>query len=272
LATTTSQSVGTKKAAAQSVTYGDYSSSVNFEVTQGDCKVSITSVTGDYGDITIAYTLEDDRAGTASIKPMWATSESGAYSEMTKGTGGDAKTTLSTSASGTAHTFVWDTVTDLGIDHKGKVWIKIRAYDRDNHIGDWMESGALPQSIDNAPEAPTITSPSAGYFDKNTTPQIIGTIPDPKAGNSDLHIKIQIATDSAFNDDDIEQTYESRLDQTGFEYQDGLSTWTAFPETGIPVSSDPTLIGNSWRYTIQTEFELTESIKYIRAAAGGLGV
>jgi len=251
---------------ARSLSYGDASSSVSLEVTQGNCKVVIISSSGEYGDITLNYTLEDDREGTASIKPLYSTG--GAFAEMTDAGGSsEGKRTLATSASGTSHVFIWDTVTDLGIDYKGKATVKIWAYDRDDLIGDYNEAPALPLTIDNAPEAPVISSPTTGFFDKNTTPSIEGNIPNPKAGNSNLHIKIEIGNDENF--DSIESTFESVLDQTGWEYYTGAA-WVAIPEAGIPIITTPALIGENWKFTLQTESELTEGQKFIRAYAGGV--
>jgi hypothetical protein len=264
--TETATSTPTSKTkAAESCTYGSASSTIELDVTQGDCKVELQTAPGGSGDITLTYTLEDDRTGTASIRPYYSTGGiSGTYVEMTKGTGGNAKTNLTTAATPTTFTFVWDTVTDLGIDFKGLAHIKVKAYDRDDWIGDTMESSVLGVNVDNAPAAPTITTPADGLFSKDETPPIVGTIPNH------LHIKIEIATDSTF--DTIEQTFESRLDQDGWQYDsDGAGAWLEIPSTGIPIVSDPTLIGNSWRFTVQTEDKLTIGLKYIRAFCGGLG-
>ena len=257
-----------------SVNYSEASSSVIYEVTSGDCKVSLTIVTGTYGDITLTYTLEDDRGGVglgiASIKPQYASTQGGSFSDMTKGTGGNNKTNLATSATPTTYTFVWNTVADLGIDFKGRRYIKIIAYDRDDYIGDTTSTDIRAIDIDNAPDAPTITYPTSGYFSKDTTPQIIGTIPDMRAGNSDAHIKIEVSSDSNFGT--IVKTFESNLDQTGWQYDsDGAGAWLNIPFTGIPIVTDPTLIGNSWRYTVQTEDELELGNKYLRAYCGGAG-
>lgn len=276
---TTSPTIGVTGTSAHSLSYGAWSDDNNFEVTNGDCKVTITSIlnalgtaTDYYNVITFNYVLEDDRTGEiASIKPLYSVGgESGAYSEMTEYTGGssEGKNNLSTSPTGVTHVFEWDTVTNLGIDFKGSVWIKFRAYDRINLIGDYMESGVTNFIVDNAPEAPVILLPVDNFFDKNTTPQIKGTIPDPKSGNSNLHIKIQVATDSSF--DSIELTKESAVDQVGWEYSSDGTTWTDLPVSGIPIVATPALIGKYWRYTIQTEDELTIGAKYIRAAAAGI--
>jgi len=265
--------------AAHSISFGELSPVRNYEVTSGNCKVDIVTITNAiggitdlYANITFTYTLHDDRAGLASLKCLYSTTgESGAYSEMTEYTGGssDGKNDLTTSAAGTTHTFDWATVTDLGIDFKGTVYVKFRAFDRVDFIGDTMESGIRPILINNAPLAGVIVMPIEDFFDKNTTPQIVGTIPDPKSGNSDLHIKLEIARDEGFTD--IELTLESAVDQIGWEYDtSGSGGWVDLPVSGIPVSSTPALIGRQWRVTVATDSELTTGQKYLRFSAGGI--
>ena len=250
-----------------SVVYGDYSDSIAVELTTGDTKVVIGSITGTYGDITITYTLEDDRLGTASVKPMYATSSSGAFAEMTESTDpeSEGRTGLTTSATGEAHVFIWNTIPDIGAAYKSSVWIKIRAYDRDNFIGDIMESATQTHDVDNAPLSCVISLPTTGYFTKDTQLEIRGTITDTVAGYSDEHIKIQIATDANF--DTIEKTFESRIGGGQWDYYDGAN-WIEIPADGIPVSSTPALIGKSWRFIPDSEEELTTGNKWIRAAIG----
>lgn len=249
------------------VVFGEVSSTYAVEITNGDVKPVITRITDDIGDVTISYTLEDDRVGTASIKPMYSLTQSGAFVEMTESDDVDSegKITLSTSVTGQAHTFVWDAVTDLGKAYNETVWIKIRAYDRDSFIGDTMDSAEVPYDLNFAPAAGTIVSPTDGTFTKNTQLQIVGTIPDPVAGDSDMHIKIEIGTDAAFGT--IEKTFDSRLGGGYWEYYDDAN-WIEIPATGIPIISDPTLIGNQWRFTIDSEEELVVGQKYIRFQAG----
>lgn len=250
-----------------SVTYGDESSTVIVEITSGDCRVVISSITGTSEDITIVYTLEDDRSGTASVKPMYATSSSGAFAEMTESTDptSEGRTGLTTSPTGEEHTFIWNTIPDIGAAYKSSVWIKIRAYDRDNFIGDTMESATQTHDVDNAPLTCTLSLPTTGYFTKETQLEIRGTITDTVAGYSDEHVKIQIATDANF--ETIEKTFESRIGGGQWDYYDGAN-WIEFPADGIPVSSTPALIGKSWRFIPDSEEELTTGTKYIRAFIG----
>jgi len=257
--------------AAALVYYGAYSATRTYNVPQGNCLVSITSIpTEDSGDVTITYDLTDERSGAASVKFKYAFSPTGTYYDMTDAGGlSDGKLALTTSPTGTEHTFVWDTLTDLGTDFKGKLYVKLEAYDRNNYIGDYNVDTGSAIVIDNSPEAPTIVTPTDGYFDKNETPQIVGTIPHPKEAYSDLHMKVEIATDEGFGT--IERTYESRNDQTGWEYDaTGAGGWTPILVTGIPVKTENALVGRQWRLTIQTEDRLSTGKKYIRAVAGGM--
>lgn len=264
---------------AHSLSYGAWSSTINFETSNGDTKVVIDSIenavggTSDlYATLTINYTLTDDRTGEiASIKALYSIGgEAGAYTEMAEDTTGDSEGTnnLSTSAAGETHTFDFDTVTSLGIDFKGTIWVKIRAYDRINLIGDTMDSQIISILVDNSPSFPVITSPTDGWFDKNTTIPIIGTIPDPRAGNSDLHVKVEIASDSSFTD--IELTLESAIDQVGWSYSSDGITWTDLPVSGIPVVATPALIGKWWRVIPNTEDGLSQGNKYTRACCAGI--
>lgn len=274
----TTATIGVTGTSAHQISYGDWSDIINYEHTSGDCKVRINSIVNEsdvatdlYGTLTINYELEDDRNGEiASVKFLYSTSGSaGPYVDMDEAVGGSSEGTnnLSTSLTGQDHIFEWNTVTSLGIDYKGNVHVKLRAYDRTNFIGDYMESEILLITIDNAPRKPVITYPTEGWFEKNETPYIKGTIPDPRSGYSNLHIKLDIATDSSFND--IELSLASAIDQTGWEYYDGAA-WNDIPVAGIPVAATPALVGKEWKVTLQTEDALTIGQKYIRASCGGI--
>lgn len=255
---------------AQSVSYGTPSASRQYETTVGNCKVTITDPTsGTKSDqVTFTYTLEDDRAATASIKPEYSLNNGGTWSEATKGTGGDNKTGLATSASGTSHTFVWNSATDLSLDARVDVLFRIRAYDQDNYLGSVLSSSNVKLTIDNAPAQMTLVSPTDGYFDKNQTPTFIGVVPNPIAGNSKLHFKIEFSDDNTFSSP---TSFESRNDQTAWQYDsNGSGNWTALPAAGLDVPGDPTLIGRQIRFTIQQEDYLTPQIRHWRMTCGGV--
>ena len=84
----------------ETLIYGTEATEYTLKITKSNCIPRISSTSGTYGDVTITYTLEDDRTNTCSIRPYYSSDRGTTWNEMTKGTGGDAKTGLSTSAAG----------------------------------------------------------------------------------------------------------------------------------------------------------------------------
>ncbi len=259
-----------KTKTAETVVYGVETAAEDFEVSQANIKCVLTKPTDLAGDILLAYTLEDDRAQTASITPQYSTDNGTTFSTMTDQGGGDGTTGLTTSAAGTAHTFEWDTVTDLGIDFKADVIIRIKAFDQNTLRGDFEFSENHKIAIDNAPLISTLVSPINGFFDKIETPTFVFTISNPGEGNSDMHVKLEIDIDDSFATNSL-QTFESRNDQIGWEYDsDGAGSWVTFPSSGIPVVATPALIGNQARFTIQTGDRLSKATFFWRVTFGGV--
>lgn len=255
---------------AVSVNYGEPSVARQYETTTGNCKVTITSVSGTSADITINYTLEDDREATASIKPEYSTNNGGTWSEATKGTGGDNKTGLTTSAAGLAKSFVWASATDLGLDAKQDVLFRIRAYDQNNYLGSYMTSSNQRVSVDNSPAIVVLSSPSDGYFSKDETPIFQWVISDMVGGNSKAHFKIEFADNSNFTNAIV---FESRNDPTPFEYDaTGSGGWTAVPSAGVDIPSNPSLVGKTARFTVPQESYFTVKNRWWRVSQGGTAV
>lgn len=267
----TSWSPTTTKKTPVEVGYGDFTSSRLLEVIQGNTKVSINSVTSDYGDITIGYALKNEESDVSSIDIKYSTDGGSTWNDMTDAGGSsEGLLSLATSESGTSHTFIWDSATDLGVDFKGDVYIRVTAYDRDNHKGSQMNSTNYKHSVDNRPETPTIISPEDNYFRKDETPTFQFAIPNPKAGNSKLHFRVQLDTEDTFDTSEL-VTFRSNIDQVGWEYDtDGNGNFAQIPYGGIDIPSDPTLIGNTVKFTIQTDERLSQNKYYWRVAAGGV--
>lgn len=278
----TSQTIATSIKTAKTVVYGTASNSVTLEIPQGNVKVSITAIVDDdgnnhfsgqslIGDVTITYTLTSYESTTASIDIEYGNDYNGSFSNCTRqGSEGDAKTPLTVSQGGTSHTFVWDTATDLGKYFRGSIYLRIKAYDRMSYNGDFNMSQIISLNILNTPSAPTISQPTSSKFDKNQTPEIIFDIPDPKAGNSNLHFKVEMDTDSSFGSSNL-KVWESRNSQHRecFYYDsDGVGTYLVVPEAGIDIAADPTLIGNNVKFTPPSEDALSKGTWYIRATAG----
>jgi len=278
----TSQTITTSIKSAKAVVYGIVSNSVSLEVPQGNVKVTITAIVDDdannhfagaslVGDVTVTYSLTSYESTAASIDIEYAASYGGTYSNCSRqGAEGDAKTPLTVDQGGESHTFVWDTGTDLGKYFKGSIYLKIKAYDKVNYNGDFNLSQTILLSIDNAPAAPTISQPATGKFDKDQTPEIIFDIPNPQAGNNNLHFKVEMDTSSAFGSSNL-KLWESRNSQHRecFYYDsDGVGTYLIVPEAGIDIAGDPTLIGNNIKFIPPTSDALSKGIWYIRATAG----
>jgi len=278
----TPQTVTTSIKTAKTVQYGTASSSITMEIPQGNVKVTLTAIVDDdgnnhfaneslIGDVTITYILTSYQSTAASIDIEYSTDYSGTYSNCSRqGSEGDAKTPLTVDQGGESHTFVWDTATDLGKYFRGSVYIRIKAFDRVSYNGDYIISSAPLLSINNAPEAPTISSPVSGRFDKNQTPEIIFNIPNPVAGNSNLHFKVEMDLESAFGSSNL-KLWESRNSQHRecFYYDtDGNGTFAVIPEAGIDIIGDPTLIGNDVKFLVPAEDALSLGTWYIRVTAG----
>jgi len=107
--------------------------------------VEVTTPTSpQYADVTIEYLLLDDRVPTLNGDMTVEYSiDGGAFGEATEVSGGEGVTDLASSASGTAHTFVWDTMTDLGTGLFDVV-IRITPYDTGTtHVGTADETGTF---------------------------------------------------------------------------------------------------------------------------------
>ena len=129
----------------------------------------------------------------------------------------------------------------------------------------------MEHSINTAPEAPSLIYPANGDFGKLETTEFIFTIPDPRAGNSKLHFKVELDTVSTFDSSNL-VTFESRFDQTGWYYDStGSGDWVSIPVDGVDIPGVPALIGNQAKFRLQTEDKLTHTFYYWRAVALGVG-
>ena len=99
------------------------------------------------GNIIISYILFDIEGGDASIEVEFSADYENWFT-ATEGAGGDGTTNLSTASRGRAHSFVWDSVSDLGYANYDAVYIRIRPTTK--RTGNWATSGAF--SVQNFPD------------------------------------------------------------------------------------------------------------------------
>ncbi len=253
--------------------FGPFSDSNSLLITKANTIPAITSIGTETGYIPVNYTLENSLSKTSSIKVYYSTNSGLTWSEATRYTSsGDANTGLSTSPSGTAHSFYWDSYTDMGYDFVGSVIIKIISYDRDNYIGDFIETNYEQIIVNNAPYAPVLVSPPDSFFYKDDTPEFIMEIPEnpnPDGVYTYLFPKIEVDTSENFHGNDLVR-FEAIADQTGWQYKNASNVWADIPSTGIPISAD--IVGNYVRYIVQTNHRLQRTLLYWRGFFSGTGV
>ncbi len=157
--------------------------------------------------------------------------------------GGEDIDSLTTSSTGTSHTFLWDTGTDLGNSYKGTaVGFEITPYDTTSQggSGDTAATSDGAHTVNNVPNAPTLLQEIRDVsWDKDTTPEFIAEMSDIIVGD-ELYFAISF-TDAA----GTETIYESDGDITGWWYEQdrddaagsttpGVTTnWTAMTTAGV---------------------------------------
>jgi len=88
---------------------------------------SITNPGASTGNVTLSYILVDDEDQDAEIAVRWRVT-GGLWRQATSGTGGDGFSSLSASAAGTAHTFVWNSLADTGTSFAQTVEVEITPF------------------------------------------------------------------------------------------------------------------------------------------------
>ena len=105
------------------------------------------SVTANYNLIQTGNSANTNISQTATSGIEYST-DGTTWSDATKGTGGDALTGLTSTASpGTSHSFVWDSTTDLPNTEDSTVYLRVRPNDGTTSATDWVTSSAF--GIDN---------------------------------------------------------------------------------------------------------------------------
>jgi len=105
-------------------------------------RVEITTpISPQSGDmVIISYILYDLEGRPATIEVEYSV-DGLSWKAATEGTGGDGKTSLVSAARGKAHSFVWNSVADLGYADYNTVYIRIRPTTK--RTGNWARSGAF---------------------------------------------------------------------------------------------------------------------------------
>ena len=198
--------------------------------------------------------------------------------------GGEDIDNLAALSTGSSHTFLWDTGTDLGNSYKGTaVGFEITPYDTTSQGGSAdtavTESGSATGTftVNNIPNAPTLLTEIRGVpWDKDTTPEFIAEMSDIIAGD-EIYFGISF-TDAA----GTETVYESDGDIIGWWYEQdrddaagsttpgNTTNWTAMTIAGVdkqyitPIyqGQEGTATRNRVRYILPAGSALTADTLY----------
>ncbi len=132
------------------------------------------------GNITISYNLIDPESNTASVNVQLSADNGATFSAATRGTGGDGVTGLTTSPTGIAHTFVWNSVADGVAASAVNNQVRIRITPSDTTAGTAVATNSFAVDNRNQPPTASITNPAAGAtFTAPATFTIEATATDP---------------------------------------------------------------------------------------------
>jgi PKD repeat protein len=152
----------------------------------------ITDPTGGIhsGEVTITYTLTDPQGDTCSIVVEYSLDSGSTWASCTKGPTGDDVVGLSSSSTGTVHTYSWDTVADgVGASATEAVDIKITPSDTEQGT-----PGTTSFSVSNTsgeqPPVAEITDPTSGAHNGDIT--ITYTLSDLESDTSGTTVEYNL--------------------------------------------------------------------------------
>lgn len=240
---------------------GPLTTAMSYTITTGNTLVSGLSISGTSQTVTVSYTLTNKTSTDSSIDVEYKRSSDVSYSYATKGIGGDGTQDpvtkrvygLTTSSTGTAHTFMWDTGTDLGTSALKDITFKITPYDLSPTGGSAATAATTTVTINNLPLVMGTPTEENNYiWDKDTTPAIVATMSNLILGTAAFFIiKVYDSTGA------VVQENNSADSIAGWYYEQDYAghpgTWTQVPITGVPAAYlPPTLTGNRVKYVYQT--------------------
>ena len=141
------------------------------------------------GNVTISYMLIDGESDTSTIVVKFSLNGGASFNPATAGPGGDGASSLGSSVSpGTAHTFVWNSLADVGAANNATIQIEITPSNADAGVPVKTTNFTVNNATNTAPTA-GITTPgaSSGVITINYT--LTDTQSDP------CSIAVQFSTD-----------------------------------------------------------------------------
>ena len=123
------------------------------------------------GSVTISYTLTDAESNTCSVQAQYSPDGGTTWNTAAAGSGGDGTTGLISSPSGTPHTFVWASGSD--IVNADNANVKFRITPSDPVVGTAGTTGAFTVDNSENPPSPTVTTLSSDHPDDSVYGQAV---------------------------------------------------------------------------------------------------
>lgn len=196
------------------------------------------------GNILIPYTLTDSESNPCSISVEYYYNSG--WHTATEGAGSDGTSGLSSSPSGTSHSFVWNSTTDIGQIYAENIQIRIKANDGALD-SDWEETGSFTVNNNSSP----LISDIPNQITNEDTPigPISFTVGDAETPASNLQVSASSSNHALVTDANISLGGSSQnrtITITPLADQHGSTTITVTVSDGIASSSDTfTLTVNS---------------------------
>jgi hypothetical protein len=147
------------------------------------------------GMISVGYALIDPDGNLCAILAEYSVDDGATWSTCAEGTGSDGTTALTSSASpGTAHTFVWDSLADVGGITVASTLIRITPSDLDSGVADTTASF----SIDNSMLSPPTTSVSTPKSPATGDVSILYTLVDGESDTCSIAVAYSIDGGTTF--------------------------------------------------------------------------
>lgn len=229
---------------------GSFSSTLTHDVRLSNVKVSAVSVPAlgstQRGSVSVTFTLQSYEAETGSVNIYY--SQDGETFDPATITG--TTTGLSVSPNGNTHTVTWDSVQDLG---GGQLFdqVVLGLCGFDGVSNDRMTRSDY-FTVNNLPTTPTITSPTDGSFDKDTTRPVVFTLGSEDPGSGALLPYAQADMVDTFNSDKLVTADSSNgTDHTQFEHE--IETQTLKPIPGYLIRNVTVSGATTVTYSAQTD-------------------
>jgi len=104
------------------------------------------------GSMNLSYTLYDPTSDLCDAYVQYSTDGGASWHDAA----GSPSTSLSSSPTGVSHSFIWDSVSDIGQVYNAGVKLRVRPHDG-SEWGDWIATGSFAVNNNDAPDVIVVT-------------------------------------------------------------------------------------------------------------------